>query len=331
MKEFPFVSIILVNYNGMSYIEKCFSTLRKTKYPKDKYEIFMVDNNSADGSINFVKNNFPEVKVIETGKNLGWAEGNNVGVQASSGIYVTFLNVDTIVEPEWLFHLVWLISQKDDIGAVCSKIRSYDNPKVLSGIGGFWSLLGVPGAFGRGSKFSDFKKPVELFSPTGACMIMNKEFLIQIGLFDSDFFLYTDDAEIGWRIWNFQKKCIFHPKSVIHHKDRGSGLASELYYYYNTRNRLWAIIKNSRRRDVLWMLSLSCLSSLIQGLYFIIKQKSGLAKATFKGTIDAFTTKGFFKMVQKRRNIPKCNKPYLHMLGFKSSIDILSQKIIEHG
>lgn len=101
----PKVSVIVLNYNGKRYLRDCFEAIRKnTKYLN--YEAVMVDNNSTDGSVDFVKSTFPGVKIIETGENWGFAAGNNIGIKKTNSKYVFLLNNDTIVQPYWLSKVV---------------------------------------------------------------------------------------------------------------------------------------------------------------------------------------------------------------------------------
>lgn len=125
MYNFSVVSIIIINYNGRDYLKECLLSLEKINFPKNKYEIIMVDNNSQDTSIEYVKNNFPNVKIIESKTNLGFAEGCNLGVSFAKGEYITFLNTDTKVDRDWLTFLVKRIKLDKQIAAVNSKIFLY--------------------------------------------------------------------------------------------------------------------------------------------------------------------------------------------------------------
>src|SRR4030042_480542 len=107
-KIFPLVSVITVNYNGRRFLAGCFKSLLNLKYPKDKLEIFMVDNNSRDDSVQFVHKNFPEIKVIHNDIN-NYCRGNNLGISRSKGKFVALLNNDTKVDKNWLGELVKVI------------------------------------------------------------------------------------------------------------------------------------------------------------------------------------------------------------------------------
>ena len=118
----PFVSVIVLNYNGRQYLTDCLSALQRQIYPADRFEVVLVDNASTDGSVEFVRRMFPNVRVIENKVNLGFAGGNNAGIRATDGEYVALLNNDTAAEPDWLSALVEACQSDPAIGACTSKL-----------------------------------------------------------------------------------------------------------------------------------------------------------------------------------------------------------------
>jgi len=118
----PFVSVIVTNFNGKRYLFDCLESLSKIDYPKEKYEVILVDNCSTDGSVGFVRTEFPPVKIIQNKRNLGFAEGNNVGIRHAKGEFLILLNNDTIVDRKWLIKLVEVAQGDSSIGSCASKI-----------------------------------------------------------------------------------------------------------------------------------------------------------------------------------------------------------------
>jgi len=118
----PFVSVIIVNYNGRHYLDGCLSALERQSYPRDRFEVVLVDNASTDGSVTFVRRAFPGVKILENEDNIGFARGNNVAIRATEGEYVALLNNDTAAEPDWLSALVDVCQSDPRIGACTSKL-----------------------------------------------------------------------------------------------------------------------------------------------------------------------------------------------------------------
>lgn len=122
-RGFPLVSIIIVNFNGQHLLESCLSVIFKLDYPQNKIEVILVDNNSSDDSVPFVTNNFPKVKIIQNGENLGFTGGNNEGYKAATGEYIVLLNSDVVVDKKWLSALVNRAECDPKIGIVGSRLR----------------------------------------------------------------------------------------------------------------------------------------------------------------------------------------------------------------
>ncbi len=128
MKKYPLVSILIINYNGRNLLSDCLNSLAKINYPKASFEIIVVDNDSQDDSITYVKKHFPSVKLIESKTNLGFAGGNNLAYEHATGEYIVLLNNDTTVDPDWLIKLVET-AKKESVGIVSSKLL-FDIPFI---------------------------------------------------------------------------------------------------------------------------------------------------------------------------------------------------------
>lgn len=124
MKKFPFVSILIVNYNGRHLLEDCLSSLQNISYPKNSYEVIVVDNNSSDDSVPFMQKHYPQVQVIRSDENLGFTGGNVLAYKHAKGEYLVLLNTDVRVDPSWLTALVQAASDQD-IGVVSSRLRYF--------------------------------------------------------------------------------------------------------------------------------------------------------------------------------------------------------------
>ena len=156
--KLPFVSIIVLNYNGKEHLGECFNSLRLLDYPKNKYEILMGDNGSYDNSTDYVKKEFPFVKVIKFNKNYGFAEGNNKSTEHTnrSSQYFIFLNNDTKVDKKWLIELVRPSVENEEIVCSGSKTFHYTNQNVLDSAGNKITIIG--GGFGIGRLKQDNKE-----------------------------------------------------------------------------------------------------------------------------------------------------------------------------
>ena len=208
MDENTLVSVIIVNYNGKNHLEKCLESLMKINY--NNYEIILVDNNSSDGSIQFIEKFYPSIRLIKLKDNLGFAEPNNIAVKESKGDLVLFLNNDTTVDPNFISEMIKVIKNDPKI-AICQSLLLKPDGTVDSS-GDFLTTLG--------RAYSSKEKPEqvrEIFSPRGASMLVKKNIFIELGGFDKKFFATFEDVDLGWRAWIAGYRVLIVPKSVVYH------------------------------------------------------------------------------------------------------------------
>ncbi|MBA7489549.1 hypothetical protein ES702_00083 [subsurface metagenome] len=242
--EEPLVSVIILNWNGKQHLEECLLSLKRQTYKN--FEVILVDNGSTDGSVNYIRYNFGDfVKLIENKDNLGFAEGNNVGIRNSSGKYILLLNNDTKADPLWIEELVKVAESDEKIGMCASKVLSLDNPKTIDNVGHLIYKDGLNR--GRGRLEYDrgqYDHIEEVFLPSGCAALYRKKMLNEIGEFDKDFFAYGDDTDIGIRGRLAGWKCMYAPTAIVYHKYSGSTSPYSLFKAFHAeRNRLWIAIK----------------------------------------------------------------------------------------
>jgi len=242
------VSIIIVNWNGQEFLPACLASIKNNKY--SNYEIILVDNGSVDDSVKFVRDNFPEVKLIETGKNLGFAEGNNIGYAATKGEYILFLNNDTIVEGTFLTHLVDYLLAHPKTGAVQPKLVRFDRTTIDSA-GSYLANTGILYHYGflKPTDSLLYNKPRIIFSVKGAAALWRREVLEKVGVFDQDFFNYFEETDLCWRTWLAGYQIFYVPSSVVYHKAGGTAEKVDSKFiifisYYSFRNRICTLLKN---------------------------------------------------------------------------------------
>lgn len=250
MKE-PRVSIIIVNWNGFEDTSECLQSIKKIDYPN--YEIIVVDNGSRDNSAERIKEEFPHVILIKNKTNLGFAEGNNVGIRyalSSSVDYLFILNNDTVVDPKVLSVLVEVGERDPSIGVLGSKVYNFNKPKVLCFAGSKinWET-GIAQHTGMNEEDSgQYDKTTEVDRLSGCAMIIKRKVIEDIGCFDRRFFLYYEETDLCNRARQFGYKIVFVPDSIIWHKVSRSagGEKSPLMTYYLARNRLLFLRKNNK-------------------------------------------------------------------------------------
>jgi len=204
----PLVSIIIVNYNGKNHLEKCLKSIMKINYPN--YEIILVDNNSTDDSVEFVKNVYPSIIIIKLDKNYGFAEPNNIGAKIAKGDFFLFLNNDTKVDPNFINEMVNVLQNDSEI-AICQSLLLKPNGQVDSS-GDFIDTLGR--TYSSKDKANEVKK---ILSARGASMMIRKESFWDLGGFDKKFFASYEDVDLGWRAWLWGYKIVLVPNSIVYH------------------------------------------------------------------------------------------------------------------
>jgi hypothetical protein len=219
-KDLPFVTLIVLNYNGRKYLPSCLDSLFKTDYPK--FEVIVIDNCSSDNSIEFVKKNYPNVLIIKNNENLGYARAINSAMEIVESEHVVFLNNDIVVEPDWLKQLILHINVKG-VAAVNPKILFLDKEKVINAAGGSCDVYGVGWNRGNG-KFDRGQYGVveEVFYVNGAAMLTRKDVWRDVGPFDERYFLYGEDLDWCWRARLKGYKLLYVPSARIYHQWRGS-------------------------------------------------------------------------------------------------------------
>lgn len=218
-KNAPLVSIIILNFNGESYLERCLFSVLSTKYPN--FEVIFVDNASTDSSLRIVEKTFgndQRLRILRSRQNLGFSGGNNLGFSHAIGDYIVFLNNDTIADLNWLDALVSTMEEDKTIGLAGSTILSIDG-KILRGAGGLWSdylLFLYPVGAGRKGDF-EFLPVFEVSFATGCSMIVRKELLDEIGLFDPEIPYNYDDTLLSLKTWLAGKRVVSVSSSRIRH------------------------------------------------------------------------------------------------------------------
>jgi GT2 family glycosyltransferase len=218
--ERPFVSIIIVNFNGKHFLKDCLSTVLETNYPN--FEVIFVDNASTDKSVDFVNSKFNKnksFKLITNRENLGFGPANNAGFKIAKGDYIVFLNNDTSVEPEWLATLVDAMENDATIGLASSLFLNMDGQTIQTA-GTLKCDYMMPGYWIKMNKdyFKEtFPKVFEISSAMGAAMIAKSKFLKRIDVFDPKYFYYYDDDYLSFRTWISGKRVVTVSGSKVRH------------------------------------------------------------------------------------------------------------------
>ena len=243
-KTSPSVTVIVLNWNGKVDTLECLGSLAKLDYPN--FKIVVVDNASSDNSVVEIRAKFPEVVILETGDNLGFAGGNNVGIRwalQDGTDYILILNNDTIVAHDLLNAFVSAAKQQKDKAVLGAKIYFFDTPDMIWFAGGVWVK--------EQNKFihlgwkqhdcSDFANISETDYITGCAMFIHADIFNDIGLLDEKFFLVYEETDWCYRAKARGYKCLVIPEAKLWHKVSASfgGSTSPIVRYFSVRNKLF--------------------------------------------------------------------------------------------
>jgi GT2 family glycosyltransferase len=235
-------SVVIPNWNGAHHLPVCLDALRVQTY--SPVEVILVDNGSTDGSRELVTAQYPEVRLLTMGRNLGLTGGNNAGFRAARGQILISLNNDTEAHPRFVEALVMALQEHSEAGIAASKMLLFDRRDTLHSAGDGYGVDGIP--FNRGVWQRDegqFDEPGWIFGGCGGAVAYRRDMLEDVGLFDESFFMYCEDVDLNWRAQLAGWRCWYTPEAIVYHKLSATGGGS-IASYYTGRNTLWVIAKN---------------------------------------------------------------------------------------
>ena len=246
------ISILILNWNGKKDTLACLDSIKKLSYPS--LEVIVIDNGSSDDSVETIQNQFPECTLISTGSNLGFAEGNNVGIRLAlerGADYVLLLNNDTVVAPDLLEQMMNTFSLYPQAGILGAKIFLFESQETLDHLGGMWNKKkGVFELVGLREKGILWDTPQEIDYACGACFLIKREVIEKIGLLEPRFFLIWEESDFCFRARKAGFITLTCPTAHIWHKVSASfvgGKPHSTYFWW--RNRLLWIERNSPRSE----------------------------------------------------------------------------------
>ena len=188
-------TVVIPNLNGMAYLEGCLSSLRRQT--TQDFETILIDNGSTDGSVEYVKQHFPEVKIRSFSENTGFCRAVNEGIRLSDAPYVILLNNDTVCDKRFVEELLLAMKKRPRCFSCAAKMVQLKNPKLLDGAGDYYCALGWAFADGKGKPVESRKRERRIFAACAGAAIYRRELFAQIGLFDEKHFAYLEDMDVG--------------------------------------------------------------------------------------------------------------------------------------
>lgn len=245
------VATAILNWNGKNWLEQFLPSVLSTRYPR--HSVVLIDNGSTDDSVEFVRNNYPNIMVVVNEGNLGFAGGYNEGLREVQADYYAILNSDVEVDANWLQPLVDLLDSNPQIAACQPKVLSFAQPdsfEYAGASGGFIDRYGFP--FCRGRVFEtcehdhgQYNDARPVFWATGAALFIRSGLFHYHGGFDKDFFAHMEEIDLCWRLQNAGHEIWVQPRSVVYHVGGGTlGKENPRKTYLNFRNNLIMMTKN---------------------------------------------------------------------------------------
>ncbi len=247
------IGIVILNYNGVDLLKKFLPSVINNS---EKHQIYVIDNNSNDNSVDFVEKNFKEIIIIRNEENYGFAKGYNEGLKQINEEVVCLLNNDVEVTTNWLNPVIKTFQKEIETVVIQPKILDFKNKNMFEyagAAGGFIDYYGYP--YCRGRIFGEIEKDngqydddIEIFWASGACFFIRKNVFDELNGFDENFYCHMEEIDLCWRIENLQKgykKKFIHNCTVYHLGGGSLDYNDPKKLFYNVRNHKWMLIKNT--------------------------------------------------------------------------------------
>lgn len=276
-KQNPLISIIIVNWNGRSWLETCLPALAAQSL--QNFEIILVDNGSQDDSQSWLEANWPQVKVLPQATNCGFAQANNIGIREAYGRYIVTLNNDTIPEPAWLESLVTAVTDPG-VGMVASQIYFWNQPSLLDSAGIEVDKVGIAWNRGYGDIVSTALQACDVFGPSAAAALYRRDMLDEIGLFDETYFAYYEDVDLAWRAQKHGWRCRYMPSAKVKHWHSATGEQTPATKAFLLgRNKVWTLLKNYdwSVQEILLYLPMMLVVDLFAVFLYTVKNRNNAA------------------------------------------------------
>lgn len=311
MRFQPRIALVILNWNGLKDTLACLESTKKIDYPN--VETIIVDNGSTDGSCALIQERFPTATLIQNTANLGFAEGNNIGIRyalKNDASYIFLLNNDTVVDPQILNAFLKTFKEHPEAGILGAKIYLFDQKDTLDHLGGIWNpksarfdLIGNR----KLDTLNAFQSPQEIDYVCGAGLIAHRTVWETVGLLEAKFFLIWEESDFCFRARRAGFKTLTCPQAKIWHKVSASFVGKPHSTYFWWRNRLFWIERNCTLKekikiwtlqlipDILHMIKISILKSLQLQFYYKFRpeenctereQKLKKTKAALHGVKD---------------------------------------------
>lgn len=299
----PLVSIIILNYNGRDVLEPCLDSVFAVSY--SPFEVIVVDNGSIDGSAEMARRRY-NFRLIRKKSNVGFCAGNNAGIREARGEFLVLLNNDTIVHPNWLSELVTEAARS---GAdFCQpKILMFNDRRTINSAGlkihfaGFGILRG-----GGEIDVGQYDELKEMSGVHGACILVSRKAIEEVGLLDDNFFIFNEDTDWSWRALLMDLKLVYVPTALVYHRwGQTFDLRASKKFYLAERNRIITILTNYSFRSLILLLPVFILTEIVTVGYCLLHKTlhAKILAYAYLLRMQRYII-GRRKSIQSRRRVP---------------------------
>lgn len=277
MITLPSVSVVILNWNGKSFLEKFLPSVLDSDY--ENLHVIVADNDSTDESVAFLHTFYPQVEIIQNAENEGFSRGYNLALQKVESDYYILLNSDVEVRQDWIAPVILLMESDEKIAAAQPKILSYyerNKFEYAGACGGWIDSWGYPFSRGRVFEFCEIDKgqyetAAEIFWATGAALFLRSSIFKKLGGFDEFFFAHQEEIDLCWRIQRAGYKIYVEPSSVVYHVGGGTlPMGTRTKTYLNFRNNLVMLSKNLPFRESIYKIPMRIILDNIAGFKELI-------------------------------------------------------------
>lgn len=340
-------AVVILNWNGIDWLKQFIPTLIENT-PASEADLIVADNASSDESVDYLKQNHPEIQLIILDQNYGFAEGYNRALKQITHPYSILLNSDVEVTKNWVQPLINQLESSDKTAACQPKIKDFYNKdyfEYAGASGGFIDYMGYP--FCRGRIFNELEQDkgqydtsISIFWATGACLAIKTDLYNKTGGLDSEFFAHMEEIDLCWRLKSLGYDIYAVPKSTVYHVGGGTlSKVSPKKTYLNFRNNLLILYKNLPPSQLFKILFLRLILDGVAGLKFVLSGEFSHMFSIIKAHFHFYGMMSRFKS-KRQENIEKTNTQNIlevysksivweHFFNKKSNFSLLEPKKLE--
>ena len=318
---------MILNYNGEKFLKSYMPSIVQNS---PEASIYLIDNGSNDNSINYIKKNFPLIKLVLHKKNLGFCDGYNKAVNEIDAELICFMNNDVTVKSKWLPPIINHFKKNPKTVIAQPHILDLKNPEYFEyagAAGGFIDRLGYPYCRGRvfnsiEKDFGQFDKTQKIFWASGACFFIRKETFNSLNGFDSDFFAHQEEIDLCWRAFNRGLDIVSIGKSKVFHLGKGTLQNSPKKTFLNFRNSLLSLLKNLPEKKTQRICE-RLFWDYMAFLFFLIKLKPLDAFAILRAHLSFFN---LLSKIKNKKDLNSTNKQYFTINNLPIKYFIIGKK-----